>query len=408
MTGYLSIREAAEKWHISQRLAQRWCREGRIPGAQKFSGAWAVPADADKPADLRRTAEGGKDGRHPAGEARPQPEERSGGGFLMPLMNTPFVPGECLAAVEAMEAGPRRDIALAEYHYFSGRPEEAARETERYFSSPELGARLSAYLINAFASLSLGQIQQARSALEEVRSTLHAAGEASPAFQAASGFVAAAAAVLLHLPLPDELPPMGDFLPLLPPGLRAFALYVQAHYLYLQGNYARSAGVAEATLAMGAARYPIAAIYLNLMAVMDYMSLKQIGRAERHLLAAWKLARPDDLIEGFGEHHGLLGGMLESVIKKGWPEEFKRIIAITYRFSWGWRRIHNPDTGHAVADNLTTTEFTVAMLAARGWTNEEIAGHMGISAHTVKRHLAGVKRKLSVSNRRDLAQYMLL
>ena len=75
-----------------------------------------------------------------------------------------------------------------------------------------------------------------------------------------------------------------------------------------------------------------------------------------------------DVYKRQGEHHGLLGGMLESVIKREWPEEFRRIIAITYRFSWGWRRIHNPKTGDQVADKLTTTECAVAMLAARGWT----------------------------------------
>ena len=68
------------------------------------------------------------------------------------------------------------------------------------------------------------------------------------------------------------------------------------------------------------------------------MSLKQADRARVHLLSAWDLARPDDLIEGFGEHHGLLGGMLEAVIKPAWPEDFKRIIDITYRFSAGWRK----------------------------------------------------------------------
>ena len=404
MDGYISIREAAEKWGVSERLVQKLCTEGRIPGAQKFSGSWAVPADAGKPEDQRRA-------RHraaaPQKEAPPHPAAQTAGRTLMPLMNTPFAPGQCLAAVEAMEEGPRRDIALAEYHYFSGHPEEAAREVKGYFTSPDLGTRLSACLIFAFASLSLGDIPQARSALGEVERTLYAAGEASPTYRAAAGFVAATAAVLLHLPMPDRLPPAEDFMSLLPPGLRAFALYVHAHYLYLQKDYGRSAGMAEATLAMGAAQYPIPAIYLNLVAVMDYMSMKQTDRAESHLLAAWELARPDDLIEGFGEHHGLLGGMLESVLKKEWPEEFRRIISITYRFSWGWRRIHNPDTGHQVADNLTTTEFAVAMLAARGWTNEEIAGHMGISSHTVKRHLAEAKRKLQINTRQELGKYML-
>ena len=49
------------------------------------------------------------------------------GTALMPLMNTPFGPGECLDTIAAMPEGPQRDIATAEYHYFSGQAEKAAR-----------------------------------------------------------------------------------------------------------------------------------------------------------------------------------------------------------------------------------------------------------------------------------------
>ena len=94
--------------------------------------------------------------------------------------------------------------------------------------------------------------------------------------------------------------------------------------------------------------------------------------------------------------------MLEAVIKPEYPEDFKRIIAITYRFSAGWRKIHNADTGHDVADNLTTTEFAISMLAARGWTNQEIASHMNISVNTVKWHIANAMQKLGIGSRQDL------
>lgn len=100
--------------------------------------------------------------------------------------------------------------------------------------------------------------------------------------------------------------------------------------------------------------------------------------------------------------------MLEAVIKPKWPEDFKRIIDITYRFSSGWRRVHNPRTGHDVADDLTTTEFAIAMLAARDWTTQEIAEHLKISVNTAKTHISEAMRKLNVQNRKDLKQYMLL
>lgn len=326
---------------------------------------------------------------------------------FMPLMNSPFTPGKCLETVEAMEEGAQYDIAWAEYCYFSGQPEKAIERARPYLESDDIGARLSACLICSYAHLHFSQDGNALSNLAQIERALRDIGDDSPQAQAVTAFVAAAASVLLHLPLPQDMPDMEKVLPLLPQGLRAFALYVQAHFLYLKGQYALSAGIAQAALTMGGNRFPIPAIYLHLVAVMDYMSLKDVEQAHRHLMNAWSYAQPDDLIEGFGEHHGLLGGMLESVIKPKWPDEFKRIIEITYRFSAGWRRIHNPATGEEVADNLTTTEFASAMLAARGWTNQEIADHLGISINTAKWHLSSAMKKLDVGNRKELQRYML-
>lgn len=70
--------------------------------------------------------------------------------------------------------------------------------------------------------------------------------------------------------------------------------------------------------------------------------------------------------------------------------------------------MHNPITGHDVADDLTTTEFAIAMLAARDWTTQEIAQHLDISANTVKTHIYEAMRKLNVENRKGLKQHMLL
>ena len=267
MKDYLSLREAAQKWGGSERRINQYCTEGRIAGAQRIGKAWAIPSNAQKPGDPRRMRQQGK---------IPPLQTPAGGRLnhanLMPLMNTAFVPGNCRAAALAMPPGPRRDIALAEYHYFSGQPEAAAKEAEVYLTSPDIGAKLSACLIYAYANLSLGRIPQARFALDELNADLAASGKESPEFRAAAAFVASAGAVLLHLPMPDKLPEIESFLPLLPPGLRAFALYVQAHYLYLKKEYSKSAGTVEATLAMGASAYPIPAIYLHLVAVMDYMS----------------------------------------------------------------------------------------------------------------------------------------
>ena len=55
----------------------------------------------------------------------------------MPLLNTPFQPGQCRAAIATMPQGPRRDIAVAEYCYFSGQAEKAVRKAELYLTHPD-------------------------------------------------------------------------------------------------------------------------------------------------------------------------------------------------------------------------------------------------------------------------------
>ena len=52
---YISIAEAAEKWNITRRRVQVLCNEGRIPGLTRFGKVRAIPKDAVKPADARKT-----------------------------------------------------------------------------------------------------------------------------------------------------------------------------------------------------------------------------------------------------------------------------------------------------------------------------------------------------------------
>ena len=51
---YMTVREAAKKWDISERLVQKLCAQGRIQGVKKFGISWGVPADAQKPGDPRK------------------------------------------------------------------------------------------------------------------------------------------------------------------------------------------------------------------------------------------------------------------------------------------------------------------------------------------------------------------
>ena len=54
---YISTKEAAEKWGVSERRIQKLCEENRIEGVIRFSRVWAIPKDIYKPTDGRIRSE---------------------------------------------------------------------------------------------------------------------------------------------------------------------------------------------------------------------------------------------------------------------------------------------------------------------------------------------------------------
>lgn len=61
---FISVKDAARLWDISERWVQVLCEKGRIFGVQRFGHSWMIPKDAKKPIDLRR--KGGKRNVHPS------------------------------------------------------------------------------------------------------------------------------------------------------------------------------------------------------------------------------------------------------------------------------------------------------------------------------------------------------
>ena len=327
----------------------------------------------------------------------------------MLLMISSFPLGGCLEFIERIEDISQKEVAYAEYYYFCGQHEKSVEYAGKYINHEDIMLKLSANLLYTFANLSLGRINTARLSLDQLKVCLKKAmaDDIDNNTRACCVFIASMAKTVLHLNIGNDMPQLSEYVVDFPRGMQLWSAYVLAHRAYLNNEYERSLGIVQASLMACERVYPVAMIYLNLIAAMDSMNLKQTDMAKEYFMKAWELARPDDLIEGIGEHHGLLQGLIETCLKKDYPNYYKRIIDITYRFSAGWRRIHNTDTNEDVADNLTTMEFTIAMLANRGWTNNEIADYLEIAPRTVKQHLSSVFTKLNITNRKQLISYML-
>lgn len=51
---FMTTKEAACKWEVTERMVQYHYKAGRIGGAVKMAGVWLIPKEAEKPADVRR------------------------------------------------------------------------------------------------------------------------------------------------------------------------------------------------------------------------------------------------------------------------------------------------------------------------------------------------------------------
>jgi LuxR family maltose regulon positive regulatory protein len=86
----------------------------------------------------------------------------------------------------------------------------------------------------------------------------------------------------------------------------------------------------------------------------------------------------------------------------------KKTAAIAHRtkrqYAKGRGIIHNAVFQRQTRDSLTRRELEIAGLAAKGMRNKEIASELGISAETVRTHLAKVHQKLLIDRRALIAE----
>ena len=53
MSDMISVREAAERWNITERRVSTLCKDGKITGAKKLGNRWMIPENTRKPLDRR-------------------------------------------------------------------------------------------------------------------------------------------------------------------------------------------------------------------------------------------------------------------------------------------------------------------------------------------------------------------
>lgn len=378
---------AAQRLQVTVRAIQKWAKEGKIPHAHKVGRDWMIPADAVRPDQVKPPVNGADSQFN---------------------IEFTFQPGSFWNYVSSIENDDLRAIALGEYYYLTGELKQSSIVAEPYLNSKDPVLRSTAALFCIFANLSRSHLKKSKFAMDIIGQTLDEAlkGNYSMQTKAICALSAVTLEIQLHLPINVSYAPQ-DYVKHLPTDLQMFALYLMAYNCYMQKDYSKAIGVVETAITISPKRYTLAFIYIYIIAAISYINLQDVQKAQQYIQRAWELAAPDGIYMPFVEHYNLMQGVIENYFKQQHPKDYERILALVKSFNLSWFELHNNISDIKVAQNLTPTEFTVAMLYSRNWRAKQIAAHIGLSERTVMNYIQIIYEKLHISGKKDLEKYIL-
>ena len=136
--------------------------------------------------------------------------------------------------------------------------------------------------------------------------------------------------------------------------------------------------------------------------------MRQTETARKHLLAAWALPGRMISLRDLASTTACWAGLLEAVIQPRWPGGLPADHRHHRPFFLGLAA--DPQSGHRPPGGGQPDFDRVCGGDGwwlRGWTTDEIAAHMKVSASTIKKHQAQIKRKLKIDTWEELEPYML-
>ncbi|WP_428590735.1 LuxR C-terminal-related transcriptional regulator [Pseudodesulfovibrio sp.] len=315
----------------------------------------------------------------------------------------------CYYRLTAMHGAGAEEVILAEARYNAGDFEAAAVAVHRGLSQAlergQTGIEACARFLLARLSLMRGEYDQAMDQLRTMREHV----EESRTFSLLHTVDLCTG--LLHATLhrlediPGWLAKGGD------EKFYAFAggasYVVLGGALLLAGEYAELAGRFSLLLEKGEfARNLMFTIHANLFVAAGNGGLGLWADADDALFAALDLAQPDNIYMPFATLAGFLPQLKSLRDDETCGYDVRRILQLAASFEKARNSIVSrffPED----ESSLTPRERELVRLGMTGMTYKSIADALGLAPNTVKRYFAALFKKLGVSNREQLKQYLM-
>lgn len=403
-------------WGLSIRYVQSMCKNGKIPGAERFGINWMIPADTVRPLDGRTKA--GKAARENPAENQPLIRKSP---FLdmTDLYNAPGTADKC---IEALAHHPETQALFAAEIAYSRGEIEKVYEQAQFFLDNHSGfySVIAGSMLLGLVAMWKGDIKLWNEAhrlfyeapwkndvdRDVVKLTIAATDSAIrntndfPDWFIHGCFdnlprdahPAARVYYIKHLMISAQELAFGN---IELDGIYGFGLMKTLPYI-----------MEPMISQMVVDKIIMAEIYLRLLCAIAYHQYGDDIRGAVHLDKAIKLCLADGLYGPLVEHRRQLGPFLDDRLAMIDSEALKKVKELHKQLHAGWTKLHNAVLNRSVQVSLSSRERQVARLASFGMSDRQIAAQLHLSESSVKAAIRTAKNKTGVNSRADLAIYV--
>lgn len=406
---FMTVKEAATRWGLTERRVQELCRDGLIVGVTRWQRSWMIPQNADRPADRRR-------------------QSYRVDGEKLPTRKSPFLSmtnyfrtpgsGDDLVRVLSDQPATAR-LFEAQLLYFRGAIDRACELARSIVTTPSgFETRVGAGILLALCAIVKGDLAMWQ---EGKKLFITTPCRTDPEREELMFWRAAVRSEVLDVEGFPEWLACGRFFEV-PIDVWPMARVVYLKYLYVKVHnqsvsMADQDHMSQMMRMVSAAGEPMVCqssimgallpeIYLRLLCGVAYHRAGQDEEAAYHLDAAIRLALPDQLLFPFVEYRKDLDYLLDNRLEKVDPVALRRVKTMSKQYAEGWTAIHNAVLFRTVSNELTVRERETARLAVYGLSNKEIALRLHISLNAVKQALKLAMDKTGASKRDELAAFI--
>ena len=408
-----TAKETADRWGVSLRSVQGYCKEGKIPGAERFGLNWMIPADAKKPVD----------GRSKAAKIADESNQKL-------LRKSPFLdmtdlysePGSADKVIGELSYNKKTQaLFAAAITYSRGEIDKVYDQALGFLNShTEFYAILSGGLLLSLVAMWKGDFALWN---EARRYLLNAPCKDDVDIDTLALTIAAADSAIRNS---NDFPKWfvrGCFDNLPKDAHPAARVYYVKHLLVTaqelaMGNIALEdikgfalmktlPFIMEPMISqMVVDKVVLAEIYMRLLCGIACHQGGDDETAIEHIDKAITLCLADGLYGPLVEHRRQLGILLDDRLALIDKNALRKVKELHKQLHVGWTKLHNAILQKTVAAHLTQREREVARFVAYGLSDSQVAKRLFISESSVKTLVRSAKNKTGVEKRRQLIDFI--